>query len=260
MAPVKGFCVLNSHSDDANAPVNKLTIGKKYGFEKEKINDAIGFGYTIIDGVTQVKLKQSSFELYFSEVAASTEQNKVVEKSNAVIKGPTEEKGNAAIKPGVGVIFDLSGWESVCDIIEKLTLTPSATQPKRIDLLITIKPGIDVTMFGTAQEIMMNVLPQIKEFVSVKAKVADLQVLIEQKISLEKEAVKIAEKKVADAKKPDVKKEDAAKTTTKTTVNKGKAVDTTPKNELFNQNESNPDEPEETTEATETDQTEENWG
>ena len=260
MAKIKGFCLLKKKSDDANAACNKLIVGKRYGFEKEEV-PGIGMGYTVIDGATLVRLKQSSFDVYFEEIPQEAGQKPVEEKSAvAEIKGPGIEKG-AAVKPsGTAVIFDLSGWESVCDIIEKLTLTPSTTQPKKIDLLITIKPGIDVTMFGSAQEIMMNVLPQIKEFISIKAKVADLQALIEQKISLEKEAVKLAEKKVADAKKPDVKKEDAVKTTTKTTATKGKAVDTTPKNELFNQNETNPDEPEETTEAIETDQTEENWG
>lgn len=233
MSKVKGICVLLKHSDDANAPVNKLTVGKQYGFEKELINAAIGYGYTVINGADPLKLKQSSFDLYFKEVPAEAQAGNTEKKADTAIKGPSTEKSNAGaeeLKPrvlttGQPVAFDLSSWKSVSDIINFITLTPSPVQKDKIDVLISIKPDINVTLFGTAEEVMMKILPDIKEFVSVKSKVADLQMLIEKKIALEKEAVKLAEEKVKEAKK----KPEAAKTTDKASkATDKKPVETSP--------------------------------
>lgn len=219
MSKVKGTCVLLKHSDDVNAPVNKLTVGEQYGFEKESINVTIGYGYTIINGADLLKLKQSSFDLYFKEVPVGAEAQISEKKVDAVIKGPREEKELAKYNPVKEVVFDLSGWDSISDIINHITLTPSPVQKNKIDVLINLKPDINVTLFGTAEEVMMKILPDIKEFISVKSKVADLQMLIEQRIALEKEAVKLAEEKVKEAKKkPEPSK--ASDKTTKTTTDK----------------------------------------
>ena len=107
MTKIKGFCILKSKGE-AGSPVEKLTLNKRYGFEKEYIDKIKEDGYSIITGTDPIRLKKSSFDLYFVEEnanagavassapAASNVSKPATDKPQAsAIKGP---QGNAAAK------------------------------------------------------------------------------------------------------------------------------------------------------------------
>jgi hypothetical protein len=264
MSKIKGFCTLITKGEETNANVNKLTVGKKYGYEKELIPDAGFFGYSVIDGATVIKLKQSSFETYFREIEDNPPLSAPPEhKYQPNISGPKKDTELQRDPQEVKMVaFDLSGWNKVRDMIVSITLTPA--NGNKLDVLIVVKPDISFTLFGTTEEVCMTMLPQIAELASVKAKIADLQLIIEQRIAAEKKLVEDNKKKAEEVKKEAAKlKADPKKDDKKpaTTGGSKKPVDTTPavQTDMFGQALPIETASEEFEETPSTDTTEESW-
>ena len=236
MTKVKGFCVLMIKPEDPASQVNKLKVGTRYGFEKEYIESMKQDGYTVIDGTNMVKLKKDSFDKFFEEVPeAKADTQKGTEKKDvqtSAILGP--KAASEASRPlknveaNITVGFDFRAWNQVKDMINFIKLTP-AKNGNNIDVIINIKPDVDFSFFGTAEEVAIKLLPEIVELTSIKNKVEDLKKIIDERIKVEEESLKAAKKKADEAK-------EKAKTESKTkSTSKEKKTTDKPASELFEQ-------------------------
>lgn len=242
MAKTKGVCKLFAKSDENFT--KDLEIGKVYDFEMEYIDKLKENGYFIIVSPTEIKkIVESFFVKYFKvkpvEAPKEKETEIIVEGKEEVfhstdsvkkntLSGPKAEKtpvneNHAEVRNSDSI---LQGWDNYEHLINSITLRPFDGKSGMVNVIVNIKPDIDLTMTGPAANVFGSILQSLEKLTTLDGKIKDLEKIIDERIKLETKKKAEAEKNVE--KVSDKPAEIADKVVDKG-KGKGKAVDTTPK-------------------------------
>lgn len=249
MTKVKGQCKLIAQTNDNFT--KDLKIGQIFDFEKEYVEALKGMGYYIIVSPEKVhKIKEESFKLYFKEKpidAGTKEPEKKEEIANgqgavAEAAQTTDKQQNKFNEPKKNIeketpeinaknVSVLHEWKRYEHLINGITLKPFDGKSGMVNVIVNVKPDIDLTMTAPAENVFNSIFPSLSKLETIEGKIQDLTSIIEERVKLEKQKLESAKKSAEKVEKKEDKKEDKKddKATTKDKPKSTKApVETKP--------------------------------